>query len=142
METKDDHSLKAAQEIMKLTRQGEFDDQLRAKIQVEINKVLEIYSDRIENAMQAMSETHQSWESRCHAIMSALGVDYGRMNEPSSDSDQLSPAVEYINTHQGPLFTAMVSLRNIATNEGATYWQHEINALVSVIREIKVNQNG
>ena len=33
--------------------------------------------DRIENAKQAMAETHSSWESRCHAIMNALGIDAG-----------------------------------------------------------------
>lgn len=37
--------------------------------------------DNIENAKQAMSETHHSWESRCHAIMAALGIDYGRLAE-------------------------------------------------------------
>lgn len=32
---------------------------------------------KIENAGQAMSETHDSWEHRCHAIMAALGLDFG-----------------------------------------------------------------
>jgi hypothetical protein len=42
--------------------------------------------DRIENAVQAMSETHSSWESRCHAIMAALGKDFGRL-QPVADDD-------------------------------------------------------
>lgn len=33
--------------------------------------------DKIENAMQSMSETQPSWERRCHAIMSALGLSFG-----------------------------------------------------------------
>jgi len=33
--------------------------------------------ERIENAMQSMSETQPSWERRCHSIMSALGLDFG-----------------------------------------------------------------
>ena len=33
--------------------------------------------ERIENANQAMSETQPSWEYRCHAIMAALGCNYG-----------------------------------------------------------------
>jgi hypothetical protein len=43
---------------------------------------LEIITDtgRIKNACQAASETHRSWESRCYAIMTALGQDYGELN--------------------------------------------------------------
>lgn len=33
--------------------------------------------DKIENAAQAMAETHSSWEACCHAIMAALGRDFG-----------------------------------------------------------------
>lgn len=33
--------------------------------------------EKIENARQAMSETQPSWEYRCHAIMAALGCNYG-----------------------------------------------------------------
>lgn len=49
--------------------------------------------EQIENAKQAMSETHSSWESRCHAIMAALGVNYGRLDEflPDEDKD-VAPA--------------------------------------------------
>jgi hypothetical protein len=35
----------------------------------------------IENARQAASETHSSWEAMCHAILNALGFDFG---EPKS----------------------------------------------------------
>jgi hypothetical protein len=42
--------------------------------------------DRIDNAVQAMSETHSSWESRCHAIMAAIGKDFGRL-QPVADED-------------------------------------------------------
>lgn len=37
----------------------------------------EAAEDKIENAVQAMAETQPSWEYRCHAIVSALGVDFG-----------------------------------------------------------------
>lgn len=33
--------------------------------------------ERIENAKQAMSETHDTWKVRCFAIMGALGLDFG-----------------------------------------------------------------
>jgi len=33
--------------------------------------------DRIENAAQEAASTHRSWEDRCHAILSALGLDFG-----------------------------------------------------------------
>ena len=42
---------------------------------------------RIENACQAASETHPSWERRCYAITSALGLDYG---EPTPDIPEQS----------------------------------------------------
>jgi len=32
---------------------------------------------RIEDAAQAASETQKSWKHRCHAILSALGLDFG-----------------------------------------------------------------
>lgn len=32
---------------------------------------------RIEDAKQAASETQKSWKHRCHAILSALGLDFG-----------------------------------------------------------------
>ena len=38
---------------------------------------LDALQSRIENAEQAMSETQPSWEYRCHAIMAALGTNYG-----------------------------------------------------------------
>ncbi|WP_210246253.1 hypothetical protein [Aureimonas fodinaquatilis] len=49
--------------------------------------------DRIENAVQAMSETHRSWEARCHSIMGALDYDFGwsdpKMDaEPAADTGQ------------------------------------------------------
>lgn len=33
--------------------------------------------ERFENARQAASETHSSWEARCHAILNALGFNFG-----------------------------------------------------------------
>ena len=33
--------------------------------------------DRIENAAQEAASTHRSWEDRCHAILNALGLDFG-----------------------------------------------------------------
>lgn len=33
--------------------------------------------ERFENVRQAASETHSSWEARCHAILNALGFDFG-----------------------------------------------------------------
>ena len=35
----------------------------------------------IENAGQAMSETSPNWEARCHAIMTALNMDFGGYSE-------------------------------------------------------------
>ena len=42
-----------------------------------LSDALEAEMERVENANQAMSETQPSWEYRCHAIMAALGCDYG-----------------------------------------------------------------
>ena len=45
---------------------------------------IERLRDRIDNANQAASETHRNWQSRCYAIMAALGEDYGDALEDSS----------------------------------------------------------
>lgn len=44
-------------------------------------------AERIENALQAASETHSSWEARCHAILAALGFDFG--DPPTGENDPL-----------------------------------------------------
>lgn len=41
--------------------------------------------NKIENAAQAMSETAPNWEARCHAIMAALGMDFGGYSEDAPD---------------------------------------------------------
>lgn len=43
--------------------------------------------ERFENARQAASETHSSWEARCHAILNALGFDFGRPNVAATGDD-------------------------------------------------------
>lgn len=43
--------------------------------------------ERIENAKQAMAETHDTWKSRCFAIMNALGLDFGDGKEFIPDHD-------------------------------------------------------
>ena len=48
-----------------------------AALQARIEE-LEAY---IENAGQAMSETSPNWEARCHAIMTALNMDFGGYSE-------------------------------------------------------------
>lgn len=49
-------------------------------------EAVEPIEDRIDNAVQAMSETHHSWEARCHAIMAALGFNFG-WADPKHDED-------------------------------------------------------
>lgn len=48
--------------------------------------------ERVGNALQAASETHSSWEARCHAILNALGSDfgYGRPNAAETVVDDLT----------------------------------------------------
>lgn len=42
--------------------------------------------ERIENACQAASETHSSWEARCYAILAALGLNFGKAPGPENDA--------------------------------------------------------
>ncbi len=42
--------------------------------------------ERIENACQAASETHSSWQARCHAILAALGLNFGEAPSPANDA--------------------------------------------------------
>ncbi|MEK1908214.1 MAG: hypothetical protein AAAB13_20770, partial [Pseudomonas sp.] len=43
--------------------------------------------ERFENACQAASETHSSWEERCRAILSALGFDFGSSRSEVATAD-------------------------------------------------------
>lgn len=45
-------------------------------------RTAEYYQNKIDNAAQAAAETHDSWEHRCYAILSALGLNFG---EPTPD---------------------------------------------------------
>jgi hypothetical protein len=52
---------------------------------------IEDLRSKIENANQAASETHSDWESRCHAIMNALGEDYGSCCTPGCPTPWKAP---------------------------------------------------
>lgn len=43
--------------------------------------------DKIDNAKMAMAETQPSWEHRCHAIMAALGLDFGGVTPDVPEQD-------------------------------------------------------
>lgn len=47
----------------------------------QLKEKIESLEARIENAGQAMSETHSSWKSRCFAITAALDMDYGNPDD-------------------------------------------------------------
>lgn len=46
---------------------------------------IEVLLEQQENATQAMAETSPNWEARCHAIMAALGIDFGGYSEEVPD---------------------------------------------------------
>jgi len=50
--------------------------------------------ERIENAAQAMSETSRSWKHRCFAIMAALGLDFGDVDQMIADDG--SPVQKFV----------------------------------------------
>lgn len=51
-------------------------EDLKATIAEQAQRIQELEAQQ-ENAAQAMAETHNSWEARCHAIMAALEQDFG-----------------------------------------------------------------
>lgn len=59
-------------------------------------------TERIENARQEASETHTDWRSRCYAILSSLGMDFGdrefEMPDEQRRSDRLRTALDQILT--------------------------------------------
>jgi hypothetical protein len=56
-------------------------DELRKK-NTQLTAERDAALERIENATMAAAETQPSWEHRCYAILSALGLDFG---EPTPD---------------------------------------------------------
>jgi hypothetical protein len=53
----------------------------------EMDSLIDLFEERLDNANQAAAETHRSWKSRCYAIMTALGQDYG---EPPNNDDEVT----------------------------------------------------
>jgi DNA-binding FrmR family transcriptional regulator len=54
---------------------------------IDILAALDAATGKIENATQAMAETHRSWEHRCHAIMAALDMDFGGVTPDVPEQD-------------------------------------------------------
>lgn len=59
------------------TRKNDLDAAIAADEIERLSARLAEVEEKIENAKQAMSETQPSWEYRCHAIVAALGCNYG-----------------------------------------------------------------
>ncbi|MBO9428049.1 hypothetical protein [Sulfitobacter sp. R18_1] len=53
-----------------------FIEELKSMVAKQAERIQEL-EDQQENAAQAMAETQNSWEARCHAIMAALEYDFG-----------------------------------------------------------------